>query len=301
MKIKIPKRNAIPECELYVEILRESTNTSNQLGYERPVMLMLPGGPGGNHTVYDAIKTALLNFADLVLLDPRGCGLSSPSEAMFCTMEESVNDIEALRQKLGIDKFILFGGSYGAMVGLRYAISYSSNLLGLILVAGAPSGKCFDTALETLKKIGTNEQITLTEKLFEGRITSIEEKEKYYTIMQNIYLAKSAEEFALNKVDIPTVKKKLPYFLELSNFGHSTLLPNYDVVEELHKITAPTLLLAGEYDWINNVKYAYQMHELIPNSELEIFSGAGHFVWHGIEEQFNDKIGKFIATILSKK
>lgn len=299
MKVKIPSRNKIPECKLYVEILRSPANATGQLGQERHVMFMLPGGPGGNHTVYDSIKASLFLYADLVLIDPRGCGLSSPSEASFCTIEESVNDIEALKHELGVEKFILFGGSYGAMVSLRYAITYSKNLHGLILVAGAPSGDCMVTALEALKKIGTEEQIALTTKLFAGKIESAEEKEKYYSIMQNIYLAKRNEDVASDKNNIPTIGKKLPYFLELSNFGHSTILPNYNVAKDLHKITAPTLLLAGERDWINNVKYAYQMNELIPTSELVVFPEAGHFIWQGIEEQFYSKIATFILKMSS--
>lgn len=296
MKVKIPSRNQIPECELYIEILRQPTNVSDQLGSKCPVIFMLPGGPGGNHTVYDGIKMSLLKYADLILIDPRGCGLSSHSEARFCTMEESVNDIEVLRRELGIKKFILFGGSYGAMVSLCYAITYSKNLQGLILVAGAPSGECFDTALETLRTIGTEEQIALTEKLFAGKIKCVEEKEKYYYIMRNIYLGKSKNEIASSSKNIPTIRKKSSYFLELSNFGHSTILPRYNIVNDLHQITAPTLLLAGERDWINNVKYAYQMRELIPNSELIVFPKSGHFVWQGVEEQFFSAIATFISN-----
>jgi proline iminopeptidase len=295
MKVKIPNRSKIPECELYIEIIRQSADVITPLGIERPVMFMLPGGPGGNHTVYDGIKISLFKYADLVLIDPRGCGLSSPSEAKFCEMEESVNDIESLRQELGIDKFILFGGSYGAMVSLSYAINYSKNLQGLILIAGAPSGECFDTALETLKKIGTKEQIALTGKLFAGKIESVQEKEKYYSIMRNIYLAKSKEDMISDKNIIPTIGKKLPHFLELSNFGHSTILPKFNIVNDLHKISVPTLILAGECDWINNVKYAYQMKELISDSELIIFPNAGHFIWQGIEEQFYVNIAAFIS------
>lgn len=298
MKIKIPCRNEIPACDLYVEIIRNAENiTAHSLTDKRPIMFMLPGGPGGNHTVYDGIKKYLSLYADLILIDPRGCGLSSHSEAKFCTMEESVNDIEALRQELNIEKFILLGGSYGAMISLKYAIAYSKNLQGLILIAGAPSGECFDTALETLRKIGTEEQIALTEKLFSGQIESIEEKEKYYSIMKNIYLGKNKEKVISDKKNIPTVGKKLPYFLELSNFGHITLLPKYNIINDLHKITASTLLLAGKHDWINHVKYAYQMKKLIPNSKLVVFPKAGHFIWQGIEKQFHTEIEKFISSI----
>jgi proline iminopeptidase len=297
VNIKIPSRKNTPECELYVEIIRNSPHSNLKLGSEHPVMFMLPGGPGGNHTVYDGIKKHLHKFADLVLIDPRGCGLSSRSKAIHCTMDESAKDIDALRKELGIEKFILFGGSYGAMVSLNYAITYSSNLQALILVAGAPSGECFDNALETLKKIGTKEQIALTKKLFSGKIKSAQEKENYYFIMRNIYLAKNKDEHGADEDKLPTIRK-LPYFLELSNFGHSTILPKYNVIENLCKISTPTLLLAGELDWINNVKYAYQMHELIPNSELVVFSEAGHFVWHGIEEKFYAEIENFISKLV---
>jgi pimeloyl-ACP methyl ester carboxylesterase len=115
--------------------------------------------------------------------------------------------------------------------------------------------------------------------------------------MRNIYLAKSKEVKVSNRKNIPTIGKKLPYFLELSNFGHSTILPNYNVAKELHKITVPTLLLAGACDWINDVKYAYQMKELIPNAELVVFPNAGHFIWQGIEEQFYAKIAAFTRTL----
>lgn len=71
-------------------------------------------------------------------------------------------------------------------------------------------------------------------------------------------------------------------------------------MKDLHKITAPTLLLAGERDWINNVKYAHQMNELIPNAELLVFPGVGHFIWQGIEEQFYEKISTFILNKLSR-
>jgi pimeloyl-ACP methyl ester carboxylesterase len=114
--------------------------------------------------------------------------------------------------------------------------------------------------------------------------------------MQNIYLAKNINDVPLDKKNIPTIGKKLPYFLELSNFGHSTIFPHYDVTNDLYKITVLTLLLAGERDWINNVAYAHQMHELISNFELVVFPEAGHFIWKGIEEQFYEKIAAFIST-----
>ena len=302
MKIKISQRGRIPECELFINVMQQGTTDLAVLGKDRPVMFLLPGGPGGNHTVYDGIKDNLLEFADLVLIDPRGCGLSSPSEVEFCTMENSAEDIESLRVALGIEKFVLFGGSYGAMVSLTYAINYSDILSSLILVAGAPSGDCYDTALKKLKKVGTPEQIALTEKLFLGEIKTREEHEKYYSIMRNIYLGKFGSDYVDLSKELPTVEKKIPYFLQLNNFGHTNILPNYDIVDSLHRISAPTLLLAGEKDWINDISYAYQMKGLIPDSELVIFPESGHFVWKGVESHFFSVIRTFFQEkILSDR
>lgn len=293
MKIKIPERQGIPECELFIDIIQNESKDIKLLGKNRPVMFLLPGGPGGNHTVYDAIRDNLSKFADLVLIDPRGCGLSSPSRAEFCTMENSAEDLESLRIVLGVDKFVLFGGSYGAMVSLTYAIKYSVNLIALILVAGAPSGECYETALETLAKVGSSEQLALTKKLFSGQIKTREEHERYYSIMRNIYLGKFGSNDEISPSVLPTIEKRIPYFIELNNFGHDEILPNYNIIDSLVNISAPTLLLAGKKDWINDVRYAYQMRELIPDSKLVVFPDSGHFVWKGVEEYFFSEISKF--------
>ncbi len=298
MKIKITQRGKIPECELYVEVIRQPVEETSALGITRPVMIMLPGGPGGNHTVYNEIKSTLLNYADLVLVDPRGCGFSSPGKAIHCNMNDSVEDIEALRQALHIEKFILFGGSYGAMVSLNYAITYPDSLLGLILVAGAPSFKCYETALDNLRKIGTEEQVALTQKLFAGEITTQEEHQRYYTIMRNVYLAEPLGSGGAALQSIPTAdKEKPPYFLELNSYGHKHILPNYNIEDKLGLITVKTLLLAGEKDWINDVRYAHQMADKIPDARLVVFPDSGHFVWKGIEDAFFGEIEQYISGI----
>lgn len=294
MKIKLPARDTAPECILYIEILK--TNSENELGKERPVMFLLPGGPGGNHTVYDEIKLRFLEYTDLVLIDPRGCGISSPCDASICTIENAAKDIEALKEALKLEKFILCGGSFGAMVSLYYATQYLDSLCGLILIAGAPSGQFIQTAMKKLETIGTEEQIKLGRKLFSGKIESIQELEHFYSIMLPIYLGKLNNPVPINSSSKKTTKKNPPYFLELLNLGFSEMLPKYNIVDLLKKITIPTLLLAGENDWINDIQYAYQMKKNIQNADLIVFPNAGHYIWNGIEADFSQAIGAYFST-----
>jgi len=98
----------------------------------RPVVVV-HGGPGGG------CSPAMRRFFDpeiyrIVLFDQRGCGRSRPTAAVVAnTTWELVRDMEAIRSTLGIDRWMLFGGSWGATLSLIYAITHPERVDHLIL------------------------------------------------------------------------------------------------------------------------------------------------------------------------
>lgn len=96
-------------------------------------VLVLHGGPGGG------CSPAMRRYFDpavyrVVLFDQRGCGRSRPHASVEAnTTWDLVADIEAIRQALGVEKFILFGGSWGATLALIYAISHPARVAHLVL------------------------------------------------------------------------------------------------------------------------------------------------------------------------
>ena len=82
----------------------------------------------------------------VVEVNPRGLGASAPvrfqREMMF---DQLVDDLEALRQRLGLERWISFGGSSGGCIGLLYALRYPRSLAGLIVPFSTPSGDGFLT------------------------------------------------------------------------------------------------------------------------------------------------------------
>jgi proline iminopeptidase len=96
-------------------------------------VLVLHGGPGGG------CSPAMRRYFDpahyrVVLFDQRGCGRSRPHASVENnTTWDLVADIEAIRQTLGIDRFILFGGSWGASLALIYAIKHPERVAHLVL------------------------------------------------------------------------------------------------------------------------------------------------------------------------
>ncbi len=96
-------------------------------------VLVLHGGPGGGSS------PAMRRFFDpsvyrVVLFDQRGCGRSEPHASVQAnTTWHLVADIERIRKALGIDRWIVFGGSWGATLGLIYAETHPERVIHLVL------------------------------------------------------------------------------------------------------------------------------------------------------------------------
>ena len=95
--------------------------------------LFVHGGPGGG---CDASSRCYFDptLYRIVTFDQRGCGRSTP----FASLENNstwhlVEDMERIREQLGIDKWLLFGGSWGSTLALAYAQKHPDRVLGLVL------------------------------------------------------------------------------------------------------------------------------------------------------------------------
>lgn len=286
MIIKINKRADAPETFLYVEHHKKYMD-----GVERPTIILVPGGPGGNHAVYDSIKNDLFELGDLILFDPRGCGLSAKSEVQYCTLDHEIEDIESIRKHFNIDKFVLLGGSYGAMVALGYGVQYQHALSKLILISGSPSFRFIDKAMTNVRRLGTEEQIALAEKLFSGQFNNYEEFTEYYIKMAPLYIHNYQP-----KLKPVTIKKNIPYNIELLNLGYTNFLRTFNFEENLHLIQCPTFIISGKNDWIIDYSLAELMVQKIPNSTLCGLEACGHFVWEDQEEEFFKALENFLIA-----
>ncbi|RJE80481.1 prolyl aminopeptidase [Paracoccus sp. JM45] len=98
----------------------------------RPVVV-LHGGPGGGCSPFMRRFFDSAHFR-VVLFDQRGCGQSTPAASVQAnTTQHLVNDISLIREHLGIDQWLLFGGSWGATLALAYAETHPDHVTGLVL------------------------------------------------------------------------------------------------------------------------------------------------------------------------
>ncbi len=222
--------------KLYCEITEEAS-----LHDGRPIVLVVPGGPGLDHTMYKEALTPLENICHLIYYDPRGCGRSNGFALNTCDLNHHASDIEIVRNFLGIKKFILLGTSYGSMVAMQYAINHSNCLEGLILIAGAPSYRFLADAKRNLLARGTSEQIALCDQyLWSGKFDD-ERLQLFFKIMRPLYSQRAARE---KEMSIQKENTRVECTIGVLNLAFQTYFNDFDLEPHLSRIQCQTLIFA---------------------------------------------------------
>ncbi|NNM60178.1 MAG: alpha/beta fold hydrolase [Legionellales bacterium] len=282
--IDLPERSNVPATSIYTEVHTQS----GKLG-QRDVLLLMPGGPGNDHTVCDydekSFAESLLPYIDVILFDPRGCGKSKESPIAYCTLEYYIDDVDAIRQyyQISPDKSILAGASYGAIAALGYAIKYGDVFKKLILIGGAASGEFIEEAKHNLLKYGTAAQQTMGVQILSGTFSFTSNTvSDYYEIMGPLY----------SRSFIPGMPTpSIAFNTELVNFGFRHFLKKFDYRPFLSQIKIQTLIIAGALDWLTDKSQSEIMHLGITNSQLIVYEDCGHMIWI-------DQWDKFIQNII---
>jgi len=270
---------------IYVE---ESGNPDGQ-----PI-LFLHGGPGGGCSAKQR-RFFDPKYYRIILFDQRGCGKSTPlGETKENTTEDLISDIETIRKHLNIEKWVLFGGSWGSSLALAYGVRYPEYLTGLILRGVFLSReKELDWFLKDVDQFFPEyHELLLNHKDNINKDNLVEE----YTRLvfgNNFNIAKKAS-VAWNKFEgsvlklLPTsdsndneeinyefelarAKVQLHYINNLCFIDGEKILNKVKVLENI-----PVEIVQGRYDMVCPPKTAYDLKQRLPHSQLVIIADAGH-------------------------
>lgn len=275
--------------EIYFDIAGMQLVPQGKKLIERPVLFMLHGGPGGDHLRFKQHSLELQEVAQLVFIDHRGCGRSKKTYPKDYTLENNVEDIEALRKHLGLEKIAILGASYGGIVAQAYAIRYPKRVSKLILAVTSPSHHFIAEAKQILHDRGTPKQIEIAKKLWSGTFKSQKELAQYFKLMEPLYsvVAKTKKKHIYSNI-------KTTWSYDALNKGFSGFLRHFNLIPRLKKITAPTLILAGAQDWICPPTQSKLLAMHIPNAKLKIFKDAAHAIATDAHAQYIKSIQSFL-------
>jgi len=277
-------------CPLHSLYYEESGNPKGN-----PV-LYVHGGPGGgtspsNRRVFNP------EFYRIILFDQRGSGKSTP----FSCLEENtlwdlVSDIEKLRNHLGIQKWVVFGGSWGSTLSLVYAQEHPSRVKALILRG------IFLLKREELLWFYQNGASNIFPDAWEKYLEPIPEEERH-DMMSAYYkrLTGNDEELKLKCAKAWTTwemststlypdeenitKGEEPQFalafarIESHYFVNRGFMKENHILENMNKIIdakIPATIVQGRYDLVCPIRQAWDLHKIWPEAQFFIVPDSGH-------------------------
>ena len=284
-------RAAIRDTEIYFDVEGMGLAPEGPAMVEQPVAMVIHGGPGGDHSGFKPGMSPLATRMQLVYFDHRGQGRSARGDPDKYTLDENVEDMEALRRHLGLGPIVSIGTSYGGMVAMAHAARYPQAVSHLILVVTASHGGFIARARETVAARGTPEQIAACDTLWAGGFTSVEQLQTYYRLMGPMYSVRHDAAAAAT-----ARSRTLPSPEPINRaFGPDGFLRGFDLRPELSRITAPTLILAGRHDWICPPEFSEEIHRLMPGSDLRIFEHSSHSIRTDEPQALLDAIAGFVV------
>jgi proline-specific peptidase len=257
----MPKMS-IRGISLYVEVVGQ--------GY--PLALM-HGGPGLDYQTMLPLEPLKDQFT-LIFYDHRCNGRSSGAEVTTMTMDNLTADADALRQALGFKKWAVVGHSFGGNVALEYALRYPQSLSHLILMnTGGDQWWANHNAPNILAKRGFKPStVEAARRFFNGQIT----RDEFLSINMKFNRA-----YSYKNSPMDMIKGILSGHMPKINpdaliFGYSQVLQGWTVMNRLSEIQAPTLVIAGRFDFLFPTEHQVALANGIPNARLEVIECAGH-------------------------
>ena len=255
-----------------------------------------PGGPGFSGA-YLGDLGGLARSCALVALDPRGTGRSDPPGSSDAyALDDYLADLGQVQSHLGVDQLDLLGHSHGSLVVLLYAARYPDRIRRLILVA--VGSRFHQEQVEAMQK---SMQERSGEPWFDDASAALQQEQE----------GEFRDDGELGRL----VARELPFYfahygeneqafvrLALEQPVHAAALRYFNVHEFLRfdlrpalpDVTARTLVVAGEKDFILGSAACREVAEGIANVRLEVLRDVGHLPWVESPEEFASAVRAFL-------
>lgn len=274
-----------PGATLYVEVL----------GSGGVPLIVVNGGPGFEHTYEHATVPGTTSAWDtlakrrrVVFYDQRGNGRSGPLKpGQACGLAEQIEDLEAVRAHLGVDRIDLLGHSWGGFLAMAYAARHPGHIRHLITV-GSAAPKWSETT-QLFKDVFPEgveraDGLAFADALGDAA-ASAEGLREYFRWLF----------YAPDKRDAFVAQVGPSVFTKAVNEAVEHDVGRFDLTPELRKFRFPALVITGRYDINVAPSVAYKIHKAIAGSQLVVLERSGHLPFFEEPEAFVRAVEAFLA------
>ena len=233
----------------------------------------------------NAFANPFTEYYRVYLINIRGAGnsVNAQSEREY-SMDETVLDLEAIREALGIGKWAFGGHSTGGMLALKYAVLNEASL-NKIVVSGAAASIHYNTEPNSIychlnPKFNRIREIM---NLFNDTDLPVEERQKLSRewALMSFYKAENLAKAYEKPNSGKTVGARLDYFRKVD-------CQTFDVTEQLIKVTIPAFVSSGVYDAQCPYRFGVEIAELIPKATFTTFEKSNHYPFWEEELAFDE-------------
>ena len=255
---------------------------------QKPTLLLLHGGPGFDHSSFKPLfGQRLADVAQIVMVDHRGHGRSTPRPLSEITLDTLADDVVRLCDALGIDKPVVLGQSFGGFVAQRYLARHPAHPARVIL-SSTSHHFGLDRKLAMFDKLGGKPARDAAEAFWLK--PGPETWEAYETHCRPHYNRRPAAS--------EDAKKRGLFNAQILFDWSAREMPLLDLRPGLARVQCPVLVMAGTRDPVTPVEDAREIAAAIaaPFSSLVEFPDAGHGVWRDDPEPAMALIREFVSA-----
>lgn len=231
----------------------------------------------------------------IILFDQRGCGLSLPfGELEHNTTHDLLDDMERIRKHLAIDRWLVFGGSWGAALALLYGQRHPNQVLGLVIRA------VFLVRQQDLAWFAKDGANRLFPEQWQQLLDSVHCQPEDDVIARLCAAIWGPDEIAQRRaakawmdwggqvtlgqqfqntmlIDHVSDKMVKQVGMELHYAKHHYFLENNQILANCHKLAdIPTVIIHGRQDWVCPIEAGFQLHRALPDARYIVLDHAGH-------------------------
>lgn len=268
-----------------------------QVGSGKIPVLTLHGGPGFPHYYFECFEDFLpRDRISFYYYDQLGCGFSDrPEDASLWTVQRFREEVEQVRSALGLERFVLYGQSWGGMLAIEYALAYPQHLSALVISNMTASIPSYVKHVNELRA-AIPRDVDGAMKVFEDRGDYLAAQYQQL-VMDHLY---SKHICRLNPWPEPAMRSMLNLNANVYNTmqgpSEFTVVGNFkdwDRWADLHRITLPTLLMVGRYDTMS-VADVQRMGSLIPDSQVFVCENGSHLAMYDDQEAYFGALVPFL-------
>lgn len=286
----------VGDAELYVE----------EEGRGIPLVL-INGGPGGTHHYFHPWFSRAKDYARVIYYDQRGCGLSDYKPgANGYSVDQAIADLDAVRNALGIDKWVVLGYSYGGFLAQYYATKFPQRLAGLILLGADPGMWVEMKPTRQYDYLSRREQSRMAQVRSEIQARAKSEmwppeKSLAITVFNNHlngdwkrqhFYRPTLEKLARGALYEWTYDLKNDFRSQISNSQGKI-----DLRGAFERLPVPTLILEGKWDLTWNTDKPGILAGNHPGARMVTFDHAGHGIYDEEPDRFFEVLRDFFQTI----